>query len=76
MAITVEAVYENGNLKLSQPLPLEEHERVQVTVQRLAEIPPAIVLDRRGPGPVPWTGSLEDLDYLIEDADNDPLEGP
>jgi predicted DNA-binding antitoxin AbrB/MazE fold protein len=33
MTITVEAIYENGLLKLSQPLPLKEQERVQVTVQ-------------------------------------------
>jgi predicted DNA-binding antitoxin AbrB/MazE fold protein len=33
MAITVEAVYENGVLKPAQPLPLEEHEKVRVTVE-------------------------------------------
>jgi len=33
MAITVEAVYENGTLKLTQPLPLKEQERVRVTVE-------------------------------------------
>ncbi len=33
MAITVEAVYENGVLKLAEPLPLEEHEKVSVTVE-------------------------------------------
>ncbi len=32
MTITVEAIYENGTLKLAQPLPLKEQERVQVTV--------------------------------------------
>jgi len=32
MSITVEAVYENGVLKLSEPLPFAEHERVSVTV--------------------------------------------
>ena len=32
MAITIEAVYENGVLKPAQPLPLEEHERVQITI--------------------------------------------
>ncbi len=34
MAITVEAVYENGVLKPAQSLPLKEHEIVQVTVQQ------------------------------------------
>jgi predicted DNA-binding antitoxin AbrB/MazE fold protein len=33
MAITVEAVYENGVLKPMQPLPLKEHDRVQITIQ-------------------------------------------
>ena len=33
MPLTVEAVYENGVLKLAQPLPLKEHEQVRVTVE-------------------------------------------
>jgi predicted DNA-binding antitoxin AbrB/MazE fold protein len=33
MALTVEAVYENGVLKLAEPLPLKEHEKVSVTVE-------------------------------------------
>jgi predicted DNA-binding antitoxin AbrB/MazE fold protein len=33
MALTVEAVYENGVLKPTQPLPLKELERVQITIQ-------------------------------------------
>ena len=33
MLITVEATYESGVLKLRQPLPLDEHETVRVTVQ-------------------------------------------
>ena len=32
MPLTVEAVYENGVLKPAQPLPLKEHERVQITI--------------------------------------------
>ncbi len=34
MAITVEAVYENGVLKPLQPLPLQEHETVRLTVEQ------------------------------------------
>ncbi len=30
MTITIEATYENGVLKPSQPLPLNEHEKVRV----------------------------------------------
>lgn len=33
MLITVEATYEGGVLKLREPLPINEHETVQVTVQ-------------------------------------------
>jgi predicted DNA-binding antitoxin AbrB/MazE fold protein len=33
MSITFEATYENGMLKPERPLPLKEHEKVQVTVQ-------------------------------------------
>jgi len=33
MAITFEAVYENGVLKPTQPLALKEHEKVRVTVE-------------------------------------------
>jgi predicted DNA-binding antitoxin AbrB/MazE fold protein len=32
MAITVEAIYENGVLKPARPLPFQEHEKVQVTI--------------------------------------------
>ncbi len=33
MALTIEAVYENGVLRPAEPLPLQEHERVRVTVE-------------------------------------------
>ncbi len=32
MAIIVEATYENGVLKPAEPLPLSEHQKVQITV--------------------------------------------
>lgn len=32
MAITIEAIYEDGVLKPTQPLPFEEHEKVRITV--------------------------------------------
>jgi predicted DNA-binding antitoxin AbrB/MazE fold protein len=34
MSLTVDAVYEDGVLKPVEPLPLEEHEQVRVTVER------------------------------------------
>jgi predicted DNA-binding antitoxin AbrB/MazE fold protein len=70
MAITIEATYENGVLRLDEPLPLADKQRVKISVHAPA------VPGREGYGLVHWTGSLEDLDYLIEDVENDPLEGP
>ena len=35
MSQIVEAIYENGVLKLEPPLPLKNQERVRVTVERL-----------------------------------------
>ena len=58
MLLTVEAVYENGVLKPAQPLPLQEHERVQVTVQR------AVSRVRQTAGLIGWTGSQEDADFV------------
>lgn len=56
VSIIVEAVYENGVLKLAEPLPFREHEKLTVTVEpahppiwerlaaRAAETPPEEVL--------------------------------
>jgi hypothetical protein len=76
MAITVEAVYENGVFKPTQPLPLKEHERVRLIVQTNSDLQKASETGPHGYGLSHWTGSLDDLDYLIEDVANDPLEGP
>ncbi len=73
--LIVEAIYENGVLKPTQPLPLQEHERVQVTVTAPATIQKAPDAVERSYGLIQWTGSHEDLDYLINDVENDPLEG-
>jgi len=58
MALTVEATYDDGMLKLAQPLPLNEHEKVQVTVhtsRTWAEF---------SAGMMGWTGSVEEADYF------------
>jgi predicted DNA-binding antitoxin AbrB/MazE fold protein len=70
MSITVEATYENGSLKLSQPLPLREHERVRITI----ETPEETV--RRTYGLVHWTGDAATLERFAMDPDLDPQEGP
>jgi predicted DNA-binding antitoxin AbrB/MazE fold protein len=70
MATTVEAVYENGVLKPSQPLPLQEHQRVQVTVQT----PSNWVQETAGM--IKWTGDQETLRRLAEDVEFDSQEAP
>ncbi len=59
MTLTVEAVYENGVLKLTQPLPLREREKVQVTV--LTQPSEA----QRTYGMLGWKGSAEAFDHLL-----------
>ncbi len=74
--LVVEAIYENGVLIPSRPLPLQEHEQVRVTVDRPAEKRKAPDAVERSYGLIQWTGSQADLDYLINSVENDPLEGP
>jgi predicted DNA-binding antitoxin AbrB/MazE fold protein len=61
MTLTVQAVYENGTLKLTEPLPLREHESVTVTIFGKT------TLARQSAGMVPWTGDAETLERLIRD---------
>jgi predicted DNA-binding antitoxin AbrB/MazE fold protein len=70
MPLEIEATYENGVLKPDRPLPLQENQRVRLTVQETTR------RARRGCGLLKWTGSLEELDYLINSVENDPLERP
>ena len=70
MAITVEAVYENGVLKPERTLPFKEHERVQLTVR------PAVSRVRQTAGLMGWTGSQADADFVATSPELDPLEGP
>jgi predicted DNA-binding antitoxin AbrB/MazE fold protein len=76
MALTVEAVYENGVLKLERPLPLPEHERVQVTVHAPVAAPQALEAVRRGYGLLHWTGDAETLRRVAEDDEFGILESP
>lgn len=68
MAFSVEAIYENGVLKPVQPLPLREHEKVQLTVR------PAMSRVRQTAGLIGWTGSQEDADYIALSPELDPQE--
>ena len=68
MAITVEAIYESGVLKLERPLPLKELEKVQVTVAQLPS------LAERSYGMMGWTGDDVTLERVALDPELDPQE--
>ena len=68
MALAIEAIYENGVLKTTQPLPLKEHERVQITIQ--ATTSPLL----KAYGIMEFTGTAEEADYFALSPDLDPLE--
>ena len=70
MTLTVEAVYENGVLKPTEPLPFKEHEKVTVTVQ------PTMSLAKQTAGMVPWTGDDESLERVTGDPEFGILESP
>jgi predicted DNA-binding antitoxin AbrB/MazE fold protein len=70
MAITVEAVYENGVLKPVEPLPLKEHERVRLQVQ------PGETPLLRAYGILGWTGDAETLERIALDPEFLPEEAP
>jgi predicted DNA-binding antitoxin AbrB/MazE fold protein len=70
MAIVVEATYENGVLKPAEPLPLAEHEKVQITIGTGTS--PLL----QAYGIMGWTGTVSDLRYLAEDVELDPQECP
>jgi predicted DNA-binding antitoxin AbrB/MazE fold protein len=73
MPLTVEATYENGMLKLSQPLPLKEHEKVQVTVHA------GPTWAERTAGMMGWTGGIAGDEYFAMSPELDfpsPEEEP
>lgn len=66
--IEIEAIYDHGTLKLPKELPLQEGQKVAITIF------PTRTRSPRGRGLIQWKGSQEDLDYLILSDANDPLE--
>ena len=63
MTLTIEAIYENGVLKPAQPLPLNEHERVQITVQQVES--PLL----QAYGILGWTGDAETVERVALDPE-------
>jgi predicted DNA-binding antitoxin AbrB/MazE fold protein len=76
MTFTVEAIYENGMLKLSQALPLQEHEKVQVTVHAPVAIQQALDAVQKNYGLLCWTGGGETLRRVAEEDEFGILESP
>jgi predicted DNA-binding antitoxin AbrB/MazE fold protein len=70
MSVEVEAVYEDGVLKLKKPLPFKEHERVTISVKsRTSRI-------RQSAGLLRWSGAPEVLRKIAEDPDLSFSESP
>jgi predicted DNA-binding antitoxin AbrB/MazE fold protein len=73
MAITVEAVYENGVLRPVQPLPvILNGKRVWVTLHIDAE-PDRV---QKAYGLIGWTGDAKSVERVALDPEFDILEGP
>jgi predicted DNA-binding antitoxin AbrB/MazE fold protein len=70
MTLTIEAVYENGVLKPVQPLPLQEHEKVRITVEQGDS--PLL----RAYGIIGWTGDAQTLERIALDPEFLPEESP
>jgi predicted DNA-binding antitoxin AbrB/MazE fold protein len=70
MTLTVDAIYENGVLKPSQPLPLTEAARVRVIIQ------PQTSVAQQSYGLMGCTGDAETIERLARDPELDPQEGP
>jgi predicted DNA-binding antitoxin AbrB/MazE fold protein len=70
MSIEVEAVYENGVLKLENPLPFQEHGLLVVTVK------PKTSRVEASYGLIGWTGDRETLRKIAEDDEFGVLESP
>jgi len=68
MSITVDAVYENGTLKLSQPVPFKEHEKVRITIESHSSWADGTA------GMIQWTGDVETLERIAMDPEFDPQE--
>jgi hypothetical protein len=70
VTITVEATYLDGTLKLAQPLPLKNHERVRIRVETDAS--PLLGAH----GIMGWTGDAATIERLALEPEFDPQEQP
>ena len=65
MTVTIEAVYESGVLKPTEPLPLREHEKVRITLE------PTLTWAERTAGMMGWKGTTEQAEYFAMSHDLD-----
>ena len=70
MTLSITAIYENGVLKPDQPLPLKEHEKVQVIVRTEPS------LAQKTSGLLGWKGDAATVEYFALDPELDPQEAP
>lgn len=63
MSLEIEATYENGVLKPVEELPLQEGQRVNLTIQ------PVGGAAKRFCGSLSWTRAPEELRRYLDDAD-------
>jgi predicted DNA-binding antitoxin AbrB/MazE fold protein len=76
MTLTIEAIYENGLLKPTQPLPLKNHERVRVSIETSTDVQKALDAVQRSFGLLAWTGDAETLHRIAENDEFGILESP
>lgn len=68
MTLTVDAVYENGVLKPTQPLPLKEHEKVRLAILT------ATSLAQQTYGLIGWSRDAATFERLLQESELDYLE--
>lgn len=68
--LLIEAVYEAGVLKPDQPLPLGEHQRVQISIV------PAVSRVQATAGMFGWKGDAETLERIALDPEFSVEESP
>jgi predicted DNA-binding antitoxin AbrB/MazE fold protein len=61
--LEIEAIYEHGTLKLARELPLQEGQKVTITIH------PTSSAAGRLYGLIPWTRGHEELHRFLEDPD-------
>ena len=66
MELSIEATYEDGVLKPAHPLPLGEHEKVQITVRPATGSDESdCVIPCSDPALIEWAAMSPDLDFPL-----------